>query len=382
MGTDAGGDAASAADGDAGPTGVTLVSPKSFLPYCSLTYPDGGYGLYWGSQEGLDPCTHVLAQYPGGAVQRAGLYSVSGPNNVLERCTGLPPKVFQGIGIAPLDAAWEDTFQSDAGKQSCVVTVAPAQLPVFSRPYGAGPCMTNPDTGVVAAQVFNFDVYGDPWNVADFGQTPNPPNTTSKLVDRTGSACGPGTGVSCGHTYVWTMPPGRPLLAVADGKVLSVVDWDLPCGGTQKEVFVEHTVQSSDTTIDAGTYAERFVVRYAGFTTCGVAPGAVVVQGQQIGTAGPQGCPAINTLDFLVVRSTNLTGAGSYTFQTTLGEYGINGIQGIIDPFGWGAPKGADPWAYRFIGHVDPYGYAPGVTDPGAFSIDLWLPGEVPPTVQ
>jgi hypothetical protein len=84
-----------------------------------------------------------------------------------------------------------------------------------------------------------------------------------------------------------------------------------------------------------------------------------------------------------VLRLTNLTGARSYMFQPLLTTYdssghvlrgaaGVNGWQGLMDPFGWGAPRGVDPDAYKMIG-LTPWFDAPAnVTDMGTFGIALW----------
>jgi hypothetical protein len=83
-------------------------------------------------------------------------------------------------------------------------------------------------------------------------------------------------------------------------------------------------------------------------------------------------------LRFVVLRTTNLTGAIGYNFELVdAGPYGFNGIQGAIDPFGWNAPAGWDPWGSTVFDAGTPA--APcGYGSPGAFSIDLWLLGQTP----
>jgi murein DD-endopeptidase MepM/ murein hydrolase activator NlpD len=122
------------------------------------------------------------------------------------------------------------------------------------------------------------------------------------------------------------------------------------------------------------------------------AVGTYVRQGDPVALAGSTGCSSQPNLEFRVYRLTNLSGGRSYAFQATPdGPYGVNGEQGVIDPFGWNAPKGNDPYAYRFLSTagpqnmatVDPNGVAlpPGIHDVGAFSLNLWLPGAAPPTI-
>jgi FG-GAP-like repeat len=72
---------------------------------------------------------------------------------------------------------------------------------------------------------------------------------------------------------------------------------------------------------------------------------------------------------------------GAIVCQTPSQEgYGSNGLAGHIDPFGWAAPKGIDPWAWKSIGKTASVKFPSGLTDFGAFSINLWLPGQAPPT--
>jgi hypothetical protein len=265
-------------------------------------------------------------------------------------------------------------------------------LPVFSRPFGEA-------VDPILLGAFDFDLLHAPWDVASFGQTPSPPDTTACSVDRTGrerchfgtaAECGdagagcmiPDPGTTFGVSYAWGMPEGTPLLAVADGIVRGSRARSQPgCSVAQEEIYVEHAVGSAIAGDEV--YTERFVVGYLGLSSREVSAGDVVSRGQEIGKSGSTGCPDVMGLRFLVLRLTNLAGAGSVAFALEAeGPYGFDGIQGAIDPFGWAAPEGIDPWGYRFIGAPAPPEAPCGYQDPGAFSIDLWLPGEAPPTVQ
>jgi hypothetical protein len=405
-GADGGSDAGDATcDAYTGPTpgpdagAVTFVSLLYYRPYCSLSWA-GGATLVWGSAPGDDPCANELAMKSGATIQRAGLYAIQGQNSVLEHC-GTYVKVYNGVGAAPMLAARADALAHPNIAASCVFTVAPAAMPIFGIPYGPTGCDTDPNADVdgVGFGVFNFDYYNAPVDVTAYGQVPFPPGTTACAVDRIGGElCHLGSAAECGGkagcfvvsgphgygpAYSWKMTQGKPVLAVADGVVLTSWDRDVSTYCTtnslEKEIYVEHLVRTLDVGIDAGTYEERFVVGYRGIAEREVEAGDFVVQGQEIAKTGNSGCAGGSTLRLLTFRLTNLTGARAYTFQAAHTFQGFNGAQGLISPFGWGAPQGSDPYAWMFIGYQDPNGYAPGVMDPGAFSIALFLPGQAPP---
>jgi murein DD-endopeptidase MepM/ murein hydrolase activator NlpD len=113
-----------------------------------------------------------------------------------------------------------------------------------------------------------------------------------------------------------------------------------------------------------------------------VKDGATVTRGQMIGTAGATGCvnpPTAIHLHFGVFRTTNLSGHRKWDLTFPNKDRGVSSIQGVIDPFGWNAPKQIDPWAWAFLGpQTDQYEGA--ITNPGAFSIYLWRSGQAPRT--
>jgi murein DD-endopeptidase MepM/ murein hydrolase activator NlpD len=112
-----------------------------------------------------------------------------------------------------------------------------------------------------------------------------------------------------------------------------------------------------------------------------VKEGDVVSRGQQIGIAGRRGCAsqAIDHLHFSVTRLTNLTGQRFLDFEGLPNGHGDNGYGARVDAYAWAALKGLDPWAFGYFGRfTDEYGIS--YVNPGAFDIQLWLPGEAPPS--
>lgn len=166
------------------------------------------------------------------------------------------------------------------------------------------------------------------------------------------------------------------MLAVADGIVRAARWRDVTAFGCkdkspQGEIYVEHRIGN-------GEYAERFLVSYSHVSKISVKAGDRVTRGQVIGKSGDTGCSTAPHLHFGVFRLTNLAGHRSFSLTMPASGYGISGISGMIDPFGWNAPKDIDPWAWRFLGnHND--SILGTVRDPGAFSLYLWRAGQAPP---
>jgi hypothetical protein len=362
----------------------------------------GKWQFKWGPNfDAPLPCDTGLSDVgEGGVIERAGLHVPSadaggaGDSNVLMQCGDIVHP-YTGPAASALNTANEVAIA--AGWQGCVATVAPASLPFFSRPYGALADGGAPEL----LGAFDFDVLQQPWDVQSFGQAPSPPGTTACGVDRTGhEGCYLGTAAQCGDAgagcridegtplgigYTWGMPEGTPVLAVAAGIVRGSLEREVPgcAAGTtalQQEIYVEHAMGSNAPGL--APYTERFVAGYQGLSSREVPIGKIVARGEEIGQSGSGGCPSRPALRFIVLRLTNLTSAYAYTFETEPGDpSGFNGIQGAVDPFGWGAPEGVDPWAHDFTSDAAAPGSPCGYGIPGAFSIDLWLPGEAPPAV-
>jgi len=275
----------------------------------------------------------------------------------------------------------------------CTFAVTPVSLPIFSLPYaldgGAAPTLLG---------AFDFDLVHAPWPAGAFGSDAGPPDAAACGFDRTGTPrCRYGTSVECGGAgagcmiedpslplgpgYTWGMPEGTPILSVATGLVRA--SFDRPVEGccesaTEGEVYVEYDVGHAR----VPWYTEKFVVGYLGLSSRIVNPGDPVNGAQRLGSSGRSGCGA-PALRFVVLHLTNIVSAAAYPFAAEdAGPYGFNGVQGAIDPFGWGVPAYVDPWGFFFHGGVDAGGLACGLTDPGAFSIDLWKPDAAPPHPQ
>ncbi len=354
--------------------------PKTAVPdgygrYCSLSYPGGGWAFATLSGANSDPCADMLRSKPGGTIARAGLWDTRGANNVLWLCD-------QGLGIYREQGSKATAFAHDDAtskkKTGCVFVVSPTNLPVFGLPYGkTTSTQSDPNDDVGAPNSFNYNVYHGGGNVADFGQTPLAGDPTAEWVDRKGRQR---TNIF-ESAYDWSMPEGKPILSVAAGRVLAArsreVDKEFNCGADrQKEVYVEHQ-------IGEGEYAERFVTYYAHLSSFSVKTGDAVTRGQKLGEAGHTGCARgdVDHLHFSVHRLTNLSGHRRHAFALTDDGYGINGIRGVIDPFGWAAPKDIDPWAWKYLNgreYNDNFSGTIKVRNPGAFSINLWM-GQTPP---
>src|SRR5439155_14461094 len=104
--------------------------------YCSVTYPSGGWALEYFTDLTSDPCKDIKNKDgPGGTIARAGLWSVSGVNNVVARCNASASYVliYQGVGTGPFKAAFDQAVKDK--QQNCVFTGAARELPIFTAPF-------------------------------------------------------------------------------------------------------------------------------------------------------------------------------------------------------------------------------------------------------
>ncbi|XYH98255.1 M23 family metallopeptidase [Sorangium sp. So ce1128] len=320
--------------------------------YCSMTWPSGFWAFTWEADEAGQPCSHLIGEHgTGGTIRRAGVYSISGVNNVVARCDG-GLSIWVSTGDAPLLNA----YNASAADSNCVFTVAPKVMRIFDSPFSSTASVTHA-TG--------FDFAQPPYNnlnVSDFGQTGS---STATVVDWKGRD--KSTGFVNNHNgHDWLVPAGTPVYAVADGVVRKSRWFNTGCTGssspTQGEVYIDHQV-----TRFPSTYTEKFTSGYFHLNVLSVADGAPVTKGQKIGEVGWVGCSTGSHLHFAVIRMNNTSTDRTETL--TIDADGNDGWRNVIEPYGFDPPSGFDPWAWRAISN-----------DAGALSINLWNTGEAPTT--
>jgi murein DD-endopeptidase MepM/ murein hydrolase activator NlpD len=332
---------------------LNVQAPAGMGNYCSITWPNGGWS-FASDTNGGDPCGWIAKQSPGGTVQRKGLYANNDVNRVVYRC--YPPEygwvgIYEGVGNGPLTAAYE----AAQGKPGCIFNVSPKSMPVFDAPFPLNVSYTH---------VTGFDFAKAPYNtldVADFGQ---PGSTAATIVDNQGrDRSGMFINNHDGHDIL--MPRFTPIYAAANGKVVMARSWQSPC--TESDSIYQNEVAISHTVVGGSQYTETFVTYYAHLSSFLVESGDMVTKGQLIGYSGNTGCSTAPHLHFGVTRLSNTASqllAPLHFFDPPQHSDGTNEQ---IDPYGFNAPKGFDPWAWKAY-------------PAGALSVDLWSPGQAPST--
>ncbi|WP_440222905.1 peptidoglycan DD-metalloendopeptidase family protein [Dokdonella sp. MW10] len=351
-----------------------IAVPAGYGHYCSVrNRSGGGYGLLR-QGVGSDPCQVFLAEDPTRTVERAGLYSLSGLNWVIGTCTGGFITLRSGFGVQPFDVAFADT----AGQSNCVFAASPDALPVFSRPYSGS------HTGIGNTQSFNHDPYMIPLDVTDYGQTPG--SFDACAIDNRGRSRSVGN-PNANPSECWfdnsginepavdiAAPSTRMATSTAAGRVSMAVPRHVvnyaPAGMDpyQREVFVRHQIGS-------GRYAEVFTTYYAHMQDTAVRRNQLVAAGDVLGRIGTTGASSGDHLHMSVVRHRNLTFRPAFEFDFEGGRHDRDASVGAVDPWGWLAPQGFDPWAWRFRDHAND----PLLDDAGSLSPRMWISGEAPP---
>jgi hypothetical protein len=340
-----------------------VTPPAGMGRYCSMSWPGGGWGFASYTNLTNDPCAYLQGSSGTGTVERAGLYSTTGVNNVVLRCEN-GSYIMLGVGTGNGPLTW--AYNQAAGHSGCVFTVAPRELPIFARPYAtSGYLYTN--TGFDFARGYTVNAKND---LGDLNG-----GTAATKVDWRGKDM---SWWGYGDHDAWdiNLTTGTPIYAAANGTVQAARFRDItnacPGGYTipyQGEVFIKHTIDGgANTTL----YDEKLVTFYAHFSSIVVSAGQVVNKGDLIGYAGTTGCSSGPHLHFGTFRLTNTASKKNYPFVINTDfaagkdQNSANGYRIAIEPRGFYPAKGFDPWAWR--AYPD-----------GALSINLWQAGEAPP---
>ena len=134
-----------------------------------------------------------------------------------------------------------------------------------------------------------------------------------------------------GHDgYDFRLPEGTPLLAVADGEIVTA--------GSEEPFFcplLNATTSGLIVKLRISTGGRIFDVKHLHLSRLDVAQGQRVTSGQQIGLSGNTGCSTGPHLHFEIEERSNSTRV-------------------VVDPFGWNSSEG-DPWAKDTEGQSSPF---------------------------
>lgn len=361
---------------------ASIAVPAGYGRYCSVrNRTTGTSGLGFGTIT-QDPCATMTAGDPNAVIERAGVYSLNGQNQALHVCAH-SVDISRGTGMAPINAV----FNTAGATDHCVFTITPQYLRVFEAPYGDGH-VEGWRTGLFP---HTYPSYTDGEGAAGFNVTHFDPNATPNLGHFQGhlfdylgrNQCSQTVDTDYPHPQARDMnelaidlllPEGRDIESMAAGIVLQaapryVIGAALTTGDAwQREVFIGHRVGS-------GEYAEEFVSYYAHMKDTRVRIGQAVYPYTVLGKVGNTGSSRGIHLHYTVMRYNNLSFRRQFRFNFDRRDWcGANYdcFAAAVDPYGWLAPSGNDPWAWyyrdRYNGRV------------GAFSTHLWLSGHMPPT--
>lgn len=373
---------------------VFNAEPANSGHYCNVIQANGTWGFNW---TGATPCATLLAAMPGATIVRAGIYSTTETNSINIKCTdgGL---VWEAAGTNALATANGMVGHSN---NKCVITVSPKVMRVFNAPFPTNTWFGN---AVPGARGYRNNGHAfdhtpscqadDPNCPCGMGNTNCPFNTSSfgnaAVISSSVDNRGLHYGNANSNSYDYAMAEGTPMRALGWGRVIVNGSRDRNiagnlAGGTpyQGEVYIKYDIGGDP------VYQESYVAYYAHLRRRSVVDGQTVAPGQIIGYSGTTGSSSGPHLHFGLARVTNINATtGTSPAQLAYGyhvTYDANpshswGVipattTGMVDPYGWRAPDGIDPYGY-YWSRAKTYD---GILGVGAWGPQLWKSGEVPP---
>jgi murein DD-endopeptidase MepM/ murein hydrolase activator NlpD len=204
-------------------------------------------------------------------------------------------------------------------------------------------CGDGPDTGNRVLSLFSRPVSGT-YSLTNYFDHDLPLGTWSGNGYQLTYCDGRVTGRLDAHQgYDWVMPVGTPLLAMAEGTVISAgTDSPFFCAPLGRTVSDQRYVEIRHAALNGEQFSSVFVH----LSRIDVSVGQTVSRGQTVGLSGNTGCSTEPHLHLQVWRFTNTNSGRSV----------------LVDPYGWEG-TGLDPWSQD---------------SSGSSSIWLWRAGEAP----
>lgn len=346
--------------------------------YCNKTwFNSSAWSFDYGS---ADPCASAPS---GGMIARAGLYSISGVNRVVLRCLPRKTWLYEGTGAAPLAQA-RTTAANGRHAGGCTFTVSPRRIAWFDWPFA-------PNANLPA----NYHGSGFDFDRSPYGAPSTTIDHRGKLVHFLDEH----------DAHDFGMPKGTPLLAVADGVIITAgMFWgqytncnkrgtvgnpNLADCGRQGIVIVRHTISDG-----SPTYEERFATGY--FHVQSIPPSILaqctpvdttqawpgvggvcaipVTRGQVIAYSGRRSTNQAH-LHFATWRLTNTHAQGHQVGDAALYSPSCCTIGGrgptiITDPYGWRSTTSFDPWSYKTAWPSTAFPNGAGVLNVSLFKTD------------
>jgi murein DD-endopeptidase MepM/ murein hydrolase activator NlpD len=347
---------------------------RGMAHYCSkVALNSTAWSVTYGT---ADPCAAGL---PGGVIMRAGMYSIAGVNRVVVHCQPTYIKYHEGVGQNPINQARNAAMRTGSHSGKCTFTVAPKRMPLFDLPYP-------PNANLPA----NYHGSGfDFWR---------PPYGDYNVIDHRGQSV---SFINDHDAHDFGMPKGTPLLAVADGVIITAgmfwgqyTNCNSPRGieiptradcGRQGIVIVRHTVQAALPTYDevfaTGYFHVQSIPKWirdqcTAVDTTLAWPGVggvcsiPVKRGQVVAYSGRRNT-SLAHLHFATWKLTNTHANGhrvgdAALYSPSCCTQGGRGPTMIVEPSGWYGST-PDPWATRAILSTPQF-----PAGAGTLSIHLW----------